>query len=372
MKRIPIIQPKISGKVFTYLKDVFKSGILTRGKYVSLFENKIKSVTQSKYGFAVTSGTTALHLALAAIGIKEGDEVLVADFTFPATANVVVQLGAKPVLVDINLETLCMDVSDLEKKITQKSQAIMVVHAFGYPADMSRINKIAKAHNLKVIEDAACALGSKHKDKACGAWGELGCFSFHPRKVITTGEGGVVVTDNKDLAQKIDSLRNHGSIKTQKGLEFKEAGFNYRMSELQAALGVEQMAGFKKIEKKRLNLAKNYKNLLKNIPEITLFSEPKDGFFNYQAFIVLFDEKTNREKVMAALAEKNIETTIGTYALHTQPAFAKYGYKPKDLKNSYIAYKQTMALPLYFDLTKTQQKYIIKTLKEALKGAAHV
>lgn len=369
MKRIPIIKPQINReKLFSYLNEVLDSGILTSGKYVAEFEKQLADFLQVKYAYAVTSGTTALHLALVVNDIKPGDEVLVADFSFPATANVVVQTGAKPVFVDIDLKTLCIDVKDLAQKVTPKSKAIMVVHAFGYPANMSEIVKIAAKNHLIVIEDAACALGSYHKDKACGTWGEVGCFSFHPRKVITTGEGGAIVTSSDELARKIVLYRNHGLNKTAEGKpEFTVAGFNYRMSELQAALGVEQMESFKEIEKIRQNLADNYLELLKDVKGLTLIEKPLDGVSNYQSFVVLLDQNINREKVMTKLKEKGIETTIGTYAQHTQPSYAKFGYHPGDLKNSDFAYQKSLSLPLYASLKDLQQRYIVKELREALK-----
>lgn len=368
MNRIPIIKPQIDReKYFEYLNQVLDSGILTRGQFVERFEKQLADFLGVKYAYTVTSGTTALHLSLVATGIKSDDEVLVSDFSFPATANVVVQVGAKPVFVDIDLKTLCMDVEDLKKKITPKSKAIMVVHAFGYPANMTEIQKIAKENNLVLIEDAACALGSYHQNKTCGTWSDAGCFSFHPRKVITTGEGGVVVTDNDETAQKIALYRNHGMQKNDQGVvEFIKSGFNYRLSELQAALGVEQMDNFQAVEKKRKDLADRYLDQLKGTTGLSLIEKPADGVNNYQSFVILLDEGVDRAQVMKELAQKNIETTIGTYAQHTQPAYEKFGYQPGDLPNSLAAFNRTLALPLFASLTKEEQDYIIKSLKEIL------
>lgn len=372
MKKIPIIKPQIDReKLFSYLNEVLDSGILTKGQFVHKFEKQMADFLGVKHCFAVTSATTALHLSLAANHIYAGDEVLVSDFTFPATANVIMQVNAIPVFVDIDLESFCMDVEDLKKKITPKSKAIMVVHAFGYPANMTEIVKIAKENNLLLIEDAACALGSYHKDKPCGAWSDVSCFSFHPRKVITTGEGGIIATDSEEMAEEIEILRNHGSQKNAQGsLEFVKAGFNYRMCEFQAALGAEQMENFQIIENKRTKLAKNYLTELANIPGLTLIKEPKDGKTNFQSFVVLLGADVDRESVMKQLLEKGIETTIGTYALHTQKAYSSYGYKPGDLKNSSIAFNKSMSLPLFSSLTQLDQDYIIKSLKEILETYA--
>lgn len=364
MKKIPLIKPKINQKkLFTDLKEIIASGILTRGPYVALFEKKLADYLKVKYAFATTSCTTALHLGLVAGGIKTGDEVLVSDFSFPASGNVIVQVGAKPVFVDIDLETFNINLEDLRSKITSKTKAIMVVHAFGYPANMSEIMKIAKKHYLFVIEDAACAIGSKHKDQYCGAWGDVGCFSFHPRKVITTGEGGAIVTNNAEIARRIEILRNHGGIKAKVGMDFIEAGFNYRMTEMQAAIGVEQITRLNKINKDRQKIAKKYQKLLKNVENITFQVEPEDGDFNFQSFVVLLSQNINRDAVIKKMAKNSIETTLGTYAMHAQGAFKKFGYKPGDLKNSYFAFKQTLTLPLYEDMTEREIDYIIKNLK---------
>lgn len=369
MKKIPIIKPQINReKFFSYLNEALDTGILTRGQLVERFEKQLADFLHVKYAYAVTSGTTALHLSLIATGIKAGDEVLVADFSFPATANVVVQVGAKPVFVDIDLKTLCMDVEDLKEKITSKSKAVMVVHAFGYPAQMAEISKIAKENNLVLIEDAACALGSKHLDKYCGNWSDVACFSFHPRKVITTGEGGAIVTNSDEIAEKIALFRNHGMQKNSEGaIEFVEAGYNYRMCELQAAMGVEQMDSIAEIEEIRKSLADNYLELLKDVKGITLLSKPEDGVNNYQSFVLLLDQEIDREKLMNYLKEQGIETTIGTYAQHTQPVYAQFGYKTGDLKNSFIAYATSLSLPLYASLTKDEQEQVVQSLKDGLE-----
>ena len=305
---------------------------------------------------------------LVAGGVKAGDEVLVSDFSFPATGNVVVHVGAKPVFVDVDLKTFCMDPDDLEKKITKKSKAIIVVHAFGYPAPMEKILKIAKKHKLLLIEDAACAIGTKYHDKYLGAWGDIGCFSFHPRKVVTTGEGGAIVTDSKKIAQKIEILKNHGSVVTDKGLSFVEAGYNYRLSEIQAAMGMPQLENLGKIVKARQKVARKLIKLLSKIPDLKLPAEPKDVDFNFQSFVIVLPEKVNRDKIIELMRVKNIETTIGTYALHREPAFSRFGYRPGDLKNSDYAYHHTLTLPLFEGLTDRELSLIAQALKDTLNA----
>ncbi len=368
MKKIPLVKPQFdSGKLCKDLVKIAESGILTKGPFLAKFEKQLRDYLDVKYVFATTSCTTALHLALVASGVGEGDEVLTSDFSFPATGNVVVQVGAKPVFVDIDIETLCINVDNLKAKISKKSKAIVVVHAFGYPANMSEIMKIAKKHRLIVIEDAACALGSVHKNKKLGTWGDFGCFSFHPRKNITTGEGGAIVTNNLKYAEKIEILRNHGGVQKNKKWEFVENGFNYRMSEFQAALGVQQMLELDKITKKRQKVAEKYIKKLAQIPNIQLPKYPNDGEFNFQSFVILLGQGFNRDEIIKKLREKNIESVLGTYAMHAQPSFQKYGYKPGDLPRSYLAYQQSIVPSLYGQMTEKEVEYVTNNLKKCLK-----
>ena len=369
---IPLTIPEINFKeIEKDLKKVLKSGILTKGPEVKQFEKMVAEYVGTKYAFATTSATTALHLSLAALGIGPADEVLVADFTFPATANVVVQQGAKPVLVDINLDNYNIDIKDLERKITKKTKAIIPVDTFGCPVDMISIMRIAKKYNLAVIEDAACALGAEYKGKKSGSLGDTGCFSFHPRKSITTGEGGIVVTNNSKLAKKISILRDHGGVfsKEQGFYRFEMAGFNYRMSEIQALLGIHQMKNIDKMINKKRKLAKIYSKKLSMIKEIKTPRDISYGKHTFQSYVVLLDKKINRNQVIKKMRKKGIETTLGTYALHAQPFFIKqFGYKPGQLKNSFEAFNRTLTLPFFLSITQKQINHIIKTLKNIVKN----
>lgn len=367
MKKIPLIKPKIDAqKLCQAVRKIAKTGMLTKGEYIQTFQHDLARHLKVKYVFAVSSCTAALHLALLAAEVKEGDEVLVSDFSFPASANVIVHTGAKPVFVDIDLHTFCMNIKDLQAKISKKTKAIMVVHAFGYPANMSEIMKTAKKHKFIVIEDAACAIGSKHQDRYCGAWGDLGCFSFHPRKLLTTGEGGAIVTNDPKLAERIEVLRNHGGIYTKKGWEFVKAGFNYRLSELAAALGVEQLKVLDQTIKKRQKLAHKYLKLLKSLRGISLPDEPKDGDFNFQSLVILLPENIDQDEMIKFLKTKNIETTLGTYAMHREPAFRGFDYKAGDIKNSNYAYHHALTLPLYEEMTEEEIDYVVKNVVQAL------
>lgn len=363
--KIPLIKPEINyRRVEPIFRKIIQSGILTKGEYLATFEQKLSQLLKIKYVFATSSCTTALHLSLVASGVKAGDEVIVSDFSFPATGNVVVQLGAKPVFIDIEKDSFNLDPGKIEKAISSKTKAMIVVHAFGIPASMSQILKIARKHHLFLIEDAACAIGSKHRQRYCGTWGDVGCFSFHPRKTVTTGEGGAIVTNNLKLAKKIEILRNHGGIKNASGdMEFVENGFNYRLSELQAALGIEQVLKTRSVIALRQKIAQKYLRKLSGIAGIQFVSPIEDDVTNFQSFVILLDKKIDREGLRKYLSQNKIETTIGTYAMHAQKSFAKYGYKPDDLRYSYFAYKHALTLPLYGQMTEQEVDYIVKVIK---------
>lgn len=364
---IKLIIPEVSLRAVARDYDkIFKSGMLTQGPYVKLFEKKIANMIGVRYAFATTSATTALHLSLAALGIGPGDEVLVADFTFPATANVVVQLGAKPVLVDINADDFTIDIDDLKKKITKRSKAIMPVDTFGYPANMPAILRIAKRHKLHVVEDAACSVGARIAGRYCGSFPTMGCFSFHPRKSITTGEGGMLTTNDSALAKKISVLRNHGGVfnESRGYYEYIEAGFNYRMSEIQAALGLSQFAQIKTIIKNRRRVAAAYNKAFAHHPYITPPIEQKGRLHTYQSYVVKLHPDIPRDAVIKKMRNRGVEVTLGTYSLHTQPFFKKaFGYKEGQLKKSYMAFTQSLTLPLYSTLTTKQLSYIVNSLK---------
>ncbi len=349
------------------IKKVISTGYLTQGTKTTEFENLVAEYIGCKYAFAMSSCTTALHLSLVVASIKAGDEVLVADFTFPATANVVVQLGAIPVLVDINLDTYTINIEDLESKITPKSKAIIPVHTFGCSADMEPILNIAKKHGLIVIEDAACALGTTYYDRCCGTLADFGCFSFHPRKVITTGEGGMITTNNPEFAEKIKLLRNHGGIKNGYWYHYLAAGYNYRLSDINAAIGVAQMEKLSYLIERKRELAKLFKERLEDIPEIQTPIDPPWNGHIYQSFVIMVDDKINRDQLIIELRKRGVETTIGTYALHAQPFYQKsFGYCNGDLPNSYKAFCKTITLPHYPQLTLAELDYIVKSIKQSL------
>ncbi|MFN8380549.1 MAG: DegT/DnrJ/EryC1/StrS family aminotransferase [Anaerolineales bacterium] len=353
------------------ISKVLSTGYLTQGPKTVEFEQLVADYIGCKYAFAMSSCTTALHLALVVLDIKPGDEVLVADFTFPATANVVVQLGAIPVLVDIDLDTLTMNPDDLRRKITPRTKAIIPVDAFGCAADFDPILAIASEHNIPVIEDAATAIGTKYYDRYCGNLSTMGCFSFHPRKVITTGEGGMITTNDARLADRIKLLRSHGGVRIGSWFQYEEAGFNYRLSDVLGAIGVAQMEKLSWLVERKQQLAGLLSERLSKIRGIRIPIEPKWGGHIYQSYVILVDEGISRDRVVEDMKARGVETTLGTYALHDQPFFQKkFGYRSGDIVNSHAAFARTITLPLYPQLKESELDLIADALMQSVSAVS--
>ena len=353
-------------RLMSLIEEVLDSGFLVQGKYVAQFEQQVADYLGVKHAIAVSSGTAALHLSLIALGLGAGDEVIVPTYTFPATANVVELVGAKPVLVDVDLETYNIQVEEIERAISTNTKAIITVHLFGNPADMDPIMEIAKKHDLWVIEDAAGALGSTYKGRKCGTIGHVGCFSFHPRKIITTGEGGMVVTNEDDVAEQIRSLRNHGMKVIGEKIDFIAAGFNYRMNELEAVLGIIQMRDIQEIISERQRLAGLYMDALKSVPGIAFQKILPDCTTVWQAFVVRFRDRDSGP-ILKFLRDANIEANIGTYAIHLLQCYSeKYGYKPTYYPNAAELWDRTIALPFYNGMTFQDVMDVVKTLEVVL------
>jgi perosamine synthetase len=370
LHRIPLARPETDEAEVREVAEVLASGFLTQGPKVAELERHIADLVGAEHAVATTSATTALHLILAGLGIGPGDDVLVADFTFPATANVVVQQGARPILVDIDLNTYSMDPIDLENRITPASRAVIPVHPFGVAAEMGPIMKIADERGLIVIEDAACALGATYNGRWVGALAGAGCFSFHPRKSITTGEGGMVVTNDGRLAERMRLLRSHGGLRIAGRFTFDLAGYNYRLSDILAAVGIAQVRKLDQFLERRRQLAERYRQLLAGLQGIRLPDDPPWGRHVFQSFVVLLPEGTDRDRIIRDLAEDGIESTIGTYALHSQPFFMRsYGYAPDDLPNSEIAFKRTLSLPLFPSMTDAEQTFVAERLAAVATSA---
>jgi len=379
--KIPIARTNLTEAEINSVLEPLRSGWLVQGPKVEQFEKKWSDFTGAKYSIAVTSCTSALHLSLVALGIKAEDEVIVPAFTWISTANVVEHVGAKLVFCDIDINTFNIDVAQIESKITKYTKAIIPVHLFGLAADMTVINNIAKKYNLKVVEDAACGFGSRYHKQHVGTFGNTGCFSFHPRKAITTGEGGMITTNDKVLAEKLRCLRDHGAImsdlqrhqgsKPYLLADHQEAGFNQRMTDLQAALGSAQMDRSQAIVHERLALAKRYDQALANIPWLRLPIHLENYEHGYQSYPCLFQSQTitlanipdvnkKRNAWMDQLQQVGISTRPATHAVHMLTFYRdKYKIKPNDFPNSYMANDCSISLPLFHGMTEEEQDYVI-------------
>ena len=379
-KYIPISKPYFNKNEEKALSDVIKSGWVMQGPMVSEFEEKFAQYVGTKYAVAVSSGTAALHLSLLALGIGEGDEVIIPSFSFIATANAVAHCGASPVFIDIDQRTYNISPEKIEeylagvsKKKNKKVKAIMPVHQLGMPADMDYIIAIAKKHSLHIIEDAACALGSEYKGRKAGNIGDVGCFSFHPRKIITTGEGGMITTNDKRIAEKARLLRNHGMTisahernkkVTIKKEEYPLVGYNYRMTDLQGAIGLVQMEKLEYILNKRRAIARRYNSLLEKIewlerPHVPAYANP-----NYQSYIVRVKEGGYkiRNHIVSKLIGSGISCKAGVQAIHMEKCYREK-YKGDRLINTERAFYSTMLLPLYSELKEHEQDKVVRNLR---------
>ena len=384
--KIPIAKTEFIKEDFENILKPLESGWVVQGMYVKEFEDKWCQFTKAKNSIAVTSCTTALHLSLAAWGIKSGDEVILPAFTWIATANAAEYLNAKPVFCDINPDTFNIDVGKIESLITKKTKAIVPVHLFGLPADMDVIMDIAKKRNLIVIEDAACGFAAKYKGVHVGNFGNAGCFSFHPRKAITTGEGGMITTSDVRLAGKMRSMRDHGAAmeahndNTQQKPyllpEFPYLGYNYRMTDIQASIGSTQMNRAGDIFEKRNKIAMKYIDALKDIEWLVKPFSNDEYRHGFQAFVCMFQNKKitidniyevnkKRNDFMDYLFEKGISTRPGTHAVHNLQYYKqKYDIKHEDFFNSYLADKCSIAFPIFPSMTEEESDFIISCIKE--------
>lgn len=367
---IPLTRPLVDfADVADDIRRICESGVLTRGPYVHRLEELVAAYIGVEHAIATTSATTALHLTLVAAGIGAGDEVLVSDFSFPATGNVVAQCGASPVFVDCAPGSFLADLGDAATKRTAATRAFLIVDPFGQPADLAAAANFAKENRLFLLEDAACALGAVIDEIKCGAWSNAGCFSFHPRKVITTGEGGMVTTNDDALASTVRSLANHGGVSRDVGQTFVENGFNYRMSEFHAAIGVRQMGRVDDLLEGRRIAARYYLERLQDVSEVAIPLPGANASPTFQSFVVLLDDVVDRDAVVARLRSRGIETTLGTYAMHAQPAFGRFGYAPGDLPHSWRAQQQSLTLPLWPGMAVSAVDKVVRELKLCLQRA---
>jgi dTDP-4-amino-4,6-dideoxygalactose transaminase len=390
--KIPITKPFFDEREREALAEPLSTGWIVQGPKVKAFEEAIRAYTAVQFARATTSCTTALHLALIACGVDAGDEVILPSFTFVASANAVEYLGAKPVFVDIDLETFNIDVSQVEAAVTAHTKAIMPVHLFGLCADMEPLMEIAIRHRLQVVEDAACAIGGFYRGAHAGTIGNAGCLSFHPRKSITTGEGGMVLTDDSAICHRVEILRDHGAEISDlarhegKGLllpEYNVLGYNYRMTDLQGALGVAQMQKLAHILERKRTLAEHYTDMLRQPGWLKPPTVPPGFVHGYQTYACLVQPESftgmtsdrletlrgKRDSLMERLNQEGISTRQGTHAVHALGYYRKkYGYDAWDFPSSWIAENLTLALPLYPQMTDEEHSFVCSTLRKNLNG----
>ncbi len=362
-KIIPVCEPLLIGNEKKYILGCLKTNwISSAGSYIPRFERAFSRYCRVKYGIACSSGTASLHLALAACNITKGDEVIIPTFTMIATANAVTYTGAKVALVDAEPHTYNINTDKIEKKITPRTKAIIVVHTYGHSADMDRILDIAKRYNLFVIEDAAEAHGAEYKGSKVGSIGDVGCFSFYGNKIITTGEGGMVITNNRKIAKQAAYLRDHAFSK-KRHFWHEDLGFNYRMTNLQAAIGLAQVERVREFIKKKINIAKHYNFLLKDIKGITLPPHTvgiKNVYWMY-SILIERDFGISRDRLRQRLADRGIETRTFFIPVHLQPIYSKIrkGHFPisEDLC------RKGMYLPSSPNLKKNDIEFIAESIR---------
>jgi len=364
-KFIPLASPDINDEDIGEVVRVLKSGMLVQGPEVEKLEKMITSFIGVDHCIAASNGTATLHLSLLALGIGAGDEVIVPAFSYIATANVVELTGATTVFADIDIETFNINVDSLEKAITPKTKAIIVVHEFGLSADVCRIKSIADKHNIPVIEDAACALGATQNGKKVGSYGRTGSFSLHPRKAISSGEGGLITTNDEQLADKLRALRNHGITMSNGKMDFIAAGFNYRMTDFQAALVSSQLKRLPGILSIKRELAEIYFEEIDG-SRVQLPSVPEGMLHTWQTFHVLLPDDLDQGEVISQLRDRGIGTNYGAQCIPYQTYFLKK-YKIDSVAkfpNALKSFKKGLALPIYEKLTSEDIRYISRQLNE--------
>jgi dTDP-4-amino-4,6-dideoxygalactose transaminase len=393
--QIPITKTVFGEEEKNAIIKPLETGWVVQGPNVIKFQELFSEFTGATYSHATTSCTTALHLGLEALGITRGDQVIVPSFTYVASANSVEYTGAEVVFCDINLKTFNIDETKLEELICNNPsiKAIMPVNLFGLCANMPYIMGLAKQYNLKVIEDSACGFDAWIDNKHSGTFADIGCFSFHPRKSICTGEGGMLITNNDEIANKVSQLKDHGASKSdlqrhkEKGgsllPDFTIRGYNYRMTDMQGALGVCQMNKKEYILNGRREIASKYDIALKDVPQLVTPYIPDEYKHGFQSYVCIFTDgedissltkqqidriNIKRNSFMEKLENKNIATRQGTHAIHTLDYYKfKNSFTDEDFLNSYAADRLSIAIPLYAEMTNEEFDYVIDSIKEVLK-----
>lgn len=368
---IPLSRPHFDNEEIEEVKRVLESGWVSQGPKVKEMEDFSCAYLGVKYAICVANCTAALHLALLSIGVGKGDEVIVSDFTFPATGHSVLYCDGNPIFADVNSKTYNMNTDVLESLITSRTKAIIPVHAFGQSAKMDTLMEIASEHGLKVIEDAACAFGTKYKGRYSGTIGDIGCFSFHARKGITTGEGGMVVTNDRALADHIRYIAVFGMKAAWEREnapefsvpEFYDVGYNYKMSDITAAVGVAQLRKLDRIIKRKRELAHMWNEEIEKIENIEAPFEDPEGLHIYQSYVAKVAPIINRNRLITELKKREVQSQIGTYASHIQPVYRYPGSCPISLSLQ----NQAISLPLFYEMTEHQMHEACDALRAGLR-----
>jgi len=382
MTKIPIARPYLDSDEEHAVIEVLKSGWISQGPRCIEFERALANFVGVKHGRAVNSGTSAIHLALLACDIQPGDGVIVPAFTCVATLHPLEHIGARPLLVDIDLDTFGLEVGKLAEAITTRTKAIIIVHLFGLAADVEEVISFASHHGLKVIEDTALGLGARLGDRYAGSFGDAACLSFHPRKMITTGEGGMVLTNSDDVAARVAELRNYGASvpaweRHRDNLfdlpVYERAGYNYKLTDIQAGIGLEQVKKLPAILQMRREIAQRYDEALADLPWLQLPQEPASRTHAYQSYVCLLraDNDSDLDAVEAVrrrlwqhLANHGIASVQGAQAMPTIAFYRrKYGWKPQDSPVALRVDKTSVALPIYPGMTSEEQQQVIRTVR---------
>ncbi len=368
MRHYPTARPYIGKKEERYVLQALRSGILSIGPFIEKFEKKFAKTLEVKHAVAVSSGTAGLHLALIAAGIKPGDEVITSPFSFVASANSILYVGAKPVFVDIDPLTYNIDPAKIEARITKRTKAIMPIHIFGQPADMTAIMRIAKKHKLTVIEDACEALLSTFKGKKAGTFGQSAVFAFYANKQMTTGEGGMLVTNDGKVAELCRSLRNQGRAPNMQWLDHDRLGYNYRLDEMSAALGLAQLENIRFLIKKRCEVARMYEEAL--APLAPFLQVPRTGagathtWFVY--VVVLKHPRIDRNAIIRALKKRGVHTKPYLPSIHLFDFYKKMGHRRGEFPISESVSSRALALPFYIGLTKRDIAHIVGVVRDEI------
>jgi dTDP-4-amino-4,6-dideoxygalactose transaminase len=371
--KVPFVLPEITADDKKVILRMLKNSLLTDGPKLQEFETKFAKFSGAKYAIGVSNATAGLHLSLNSLGIGKGDEVIIPDMTFVATANAVLLTGATPVIADVNMDDFCISINSIKKSITKKTKAILPVHFAGRPCEMSKIFSIAKKHSLKIIEDCAHGIGARIKRNHVGTFGDVGCFSFYPTKNITTFEGGMIITDSKKIMEFVKSARNHGVTRTLRDrfaggkpwdYDVKYPGYNYRLDEIRSSLGINQLKRINRINSRRKKACEYYNSKLAKINGIVIPKYPTNQQNSFHLYVLRIQKQfgLSRDKLFHKFLKNGIRTSVHYKPLHKFTAYKRMAKVYDRLHNSSQIYNEIITLPLFPQISKKQQNVVIDNI----------